>query len=195
MDTTAAVATLACVLSLGCNACLSQRHFEPSGADEPTRVNVHVVVWPEESLVLAHLMLGRYGVPEEVHSDRLVWLARWPWKRIVVSTGPAGTPLEQVVDYRVPPEKLEDVESFSSHLRVDAARGELSSLSDREDYNRLALNLADDVVCGRMTPAQARRFFARTVRLAVTGKSSPYTKRLFFAPLPPESESSRMDRF
>lgn len=163
--------------------------------DRVVRVGVQVVVWPAESLLVAHLMIHRYGRPEEVHADRLVWRSRWPWKRIVVSAGSRAKPLEQVVAYRVPADKLQDLGRFSRRLLVDQARGELSSLSDREDYNRLALNLADEVVRGRRTPEQARRFFVRTVRLSLAGKDGPYTKRLFIAPPLMYPPPSRLERF
>jgi hypothetical protein len=187
---------LVCLLTLACR--LGQPKGWPialAGPDEAVHLKVWVAVWSVQSIAVARLMIGRYGQPEEVHSDRMVWLDRWPWKRIVVSAEASQTPLEQVVDYRVPEGKLRDLQRFSPNLRVDAEQRELSSSSDREDYNRLALNLADDVVGGRLTPAQAKRFFEQTVRLSSAGKSSPYTKRLFFVTLPEEADPARLERF
>jgi hypothetical protein len=188
MKTILAAAFLVPLLALACNS--GQRR-----ADEPVRFNVRVVQWPAASLLAAQSIIERYGQPEEVHADRMVWLAHWPWKRIVVSAGSPQAPLEQIVAYSVPKDKLQDLERFSRNLLVDKTRGELSFLSDREDYNRLALNLADDVVRGRRTSEQARRFFEEAIRLSLAGKSSPYMKTLLFEPLPVEPRPSRLERF
>jgi len=60
---------------------------------------------------------------------------------------------------------------------------DLAARSNSEELNRLCLNLADDIARGRRTPAEARRFYRRTLSLALSGKSSPYMERLVF-PVP-----------
>ena len=157
--------------------------------------SVRVIIWPALPLLLAHRMIDKYGPPDEVYADRLIWRPHWPWKRIVVSSASPSAPLEQVVDYRVPPGKLPALAGFSRGLVVYAEQGELAARGDREEVNRLSLNLADDIVAGRVSPQEARRFFQRVMQLSTAGKSSPYLQRLLFKKLPAQSPPSRMERF
>jgi hypothetical protein len=142
--------------------------------------------WPESPRLLARLMIDEYGPPQRVSADRLEWEARWPWKRISVDAAWATRPLEQVVDYYVPDSQLAELSRFAHGLAVYADRGELAARSDSEELNRLALNLADDILTGRRTPEEAGRFFERSVQLSAAGKSSPYLQRLRFEVTPAE---------
>jgi hypothetical protein len=125
-------------------------------------------------------MVEKYGPPEWIQPGRLEWGTRWPWKRISVDVARPSRPLEQVVDYDVPTSKVGDLRRFPHGLIVYYEEGELAARSDREELNCLTLNLADDIVSGRMTPAQADGFFRSAVRLAAAGKSSAYMDRLIF---------------
>jgi len=135
--------------------------------------------WSPEPRIIARQVMEKYGPPQAVLADRLVWNAHRPWKRIAVYDA-SGAPLEQVVDYDGPVYKLEKPLLFPYGSRVDAFNGELSARGSSEEINRLALNLADDVIHGRRTPQDAYRFYLRTVDLAVAGKSSPYLDHLRF---------------
>ncbi|MBI5622233.1 MAG: hypothetical protein HY924_00495 [Elusimicrobia bacterium] len=135
--------------------------------------------WPKVPRMTASLMIEKYGPPEKVSEGRIEWGRRWPWKRIVVTDHPYS-PLEQAVDYIVPPERVAAFSRFPHGVTVDAAMAELSARSDREELNRLALNLADDIATGKKTPEEAGRFHLKTVKTLSAGKSSPYTERLRF---------------
>lgn len=160
--------------------------------EEPAAIRV--VVWPALPLLVAHRMIDRYGPPDEVYYDRLIWSSHWPWKKIIVRSAALAAPLEQVVDYHVPADKLRPLTLFTRSLVVNAEQGELSVHSDREDINRLTLNLADDIISGRKTPQEARKFFLKIMELSAAGKTSPYTQRLLFKTLP-TPPASRMERF
>jgi len=142
--------------------------------------------WPENARLAARLMMDEYGPPQRASSDRLDWEARWPWKRISVDARQPSRPLEQVVDYYVPDSKLAELMRFSHGLAVYSDRGELAARSDSEELNCLSLNLADDILTGKKTLAEAARFYDRTLALSAAGKSSPYLRRLRFEVTPAE---------
>jgi hypothetical protein len=112
-------------------------------------------------------------------SLRLQWNGVWPWKNIVVQNLPQP-PLQQIVTYRIPADKIGALRKFIHGPLVYPDENELVARDDSEDINRLSLNLADDIAAGRRSPEDAEQFFLRTVRLRAAGKSSPYTERLLF---------------
>jgi hypothetical protein len=146
--------------------------------------------WPQPARNLVMLMLEKYGAPNLSGEDEFAWLNEGPWKRTIVSRIPqdqdaASTGkdyLEQTIDYRVPLRKVADLKRFDPRLQVDAANGELSHRSDSESLNRLAFNLAHEIVLGDKSPAQARGLYAEISELAAAGKASPYLESLIFKP-------------
>jgi hypothetical protein len=142
--------------------------------------------WPQRSQVLVKVMLEEYGEASLVEDDAVIWLNNGPWRKtIVYRTAPyhaAGAPdmdyLQQTIGYAVPADKVADLKLFNKRLEVDPVAGELSSCSDSEGSNYLALNLADEVVQGERGVHDAQEFYSQSVRLAAAGKSSPYTEGL-----------------
>jgi hypothetical protein len=122
-------------------------------------------------------MIEKYGRPQVITANELRWSAVDPWQRIVVHRDRVS-PLEQAVTYGVPKNKVADVRKFRHGVKVVPDEGIVSARSNSETANYLALNLAADIARGKRTPAQADRFFTRTIRLSEAGKSSPYTERL-----------------
>ncbi|MDD5656230.1 MAG: hypothetical protein PHF00_03140, partial [Elusimicrobia bacterium] len=78
---------------------------------------------------------------------------------------------------------------FSTSVVADRTRNELSSISDSEKKNFLALNLADEIVSGWKDPETARRTYDRLLDLDRAGKSSPYLEGLRFQPQPESEET------
>ncbi len=146
--------------------------------------------WPARARSAARLTMARYGMPNEVGEDALVWHANGPWRRTTVHRGSRpryalwGNKdyLENAIGYAVPNRSLEDLARFDENLRVDPATASLSARSESESRNCLALNLADEIINGKRTVAEARAFQARILRLADSGKWSPYLSGLLFAP-------------
>ena len=133
--------------------------------------------WTPAAQRAASVMIEQYGPPQGISSFELRWNGPSPWKRIVIQDEPQS-PLEQVVNYVVPADKLAALNRFPHNLRIYPAEGAVGARSDREDLNLLSLNLADDIATGRTAPEDANRIFARIVRLHEAGKSSPYMERL-----------------
>ena len=150
-------------------------------AATPSTVAGIFAAWPPLAQLQARVMVDKFGPPQESSVVKLQWNGPTPWTRIVVTDHPR-TPLEQVVSYRVPASKLAALAAFHHGLQVHADEETLAARGDSEESNRLALNLANDIVTGKMTPAQADSFFTKEIQLAEAGKASPYTERLLFVP-------------
>jgi hypothetical protein len=140
--------------------------------------------WPKHARAEAMVMLEEYGEPSRFDREALVWEGAAPWKRVVVSRQGCRDEayLEQTIGYRVAQDKAAEIEGFSDLVSVDRAAGELKSCSESESKNYLALNLARDIAAGERSAQDARAFFAKTWRMRVFGRSSPYLKGLLFEP-------------
>jgi hypothetical protein len=122
------------------------------------------------------------------------------WKRIVVRRDAAvhdfpsrhSDYVEQTISYRVPVDKLGELAAFDGSLIPDRGRGELTSRAESEASNYLALNLADEIVSGKKTVPEARRFLSKQSRLSASGKSSTYAEGLLFQQ--PKSDPADPDR-
>jgi hypothetical protein len=143
--------------------------------------------WHQPSAVAGRQLLDEYGVPDDVTPRRLTWNHRGAWKRTEVwdrkpvYLSPVDLAvIKQTVDYQLTVQQAGALLMFSDGLEIDLERGELASRSSREDINYLTLNLADEIVRGDRTVAQAQSEFVRQLRLAAAGKVSPYMTRLLF---------------
>jgi hypothetical protein len=139
--------------------------------------------WSPTAKLVADLMIERYGPPQEISSFRLQWNGVLPWKNIIIQDEQQA-PLQQIVTYHVPADKIDELMKFSHGPLVYPDENELVARGDSEEINRLSLNLADDIATGRKSAEEADRFFQMTVMLQAAGKSSPYLERLLFAEPP-----------
>lgn len=149
-----------------------------------------VAGWQEKSRLAGAALIEKYGAPDEVRSGRVVWYNRDPWKKIVVRDMPApyagaqttelGVVEETVVYGPLRPDQLKLLEAFGSTLSWDEKTGELTARSDSEPVNFLRVNLADEVVSGRLTVEQARDAYARLMALEEAGKTTGYLTGLRF---------------
>ena len=147
--------------------------------------------WPPLTRNAARALIEKYGPPDETSPDRLTWSRRTPWARVVVYRDgpedefpfPHHDFVENTVTYAVPPAKATTLLKFNGSLLIDVAHVTLTSRSDSEEGNVLALNLADELVNGRRTTGSARSAMRRTMEMLAAGRSSPYTDGLLFVPL------------
>jgi hypothetical protein len=170
-----------------------------SAAEQPTAVRPALVMpaespeavimrWPPRARNTAGLMLERYGRPDQFDRDTMVWFNNGEWKRTIVHRrrfhrDPAVVRtdfLEQTIGYLVPNDKIDELRRFNPKLTVSETAGELTFASESEPMNRLAMNLADEIVTGKRGVADARAFYLKTSRLSVSGKSSSYLDALQF---------------
>ncbi len=147
--------------------------------------------WSADAQKAAKGMIMIHGAPDETTPTMLVWHNSGPWKRIVASStvtphnfpGPHPDSVEQVLSYRVPESKFDELARFDGSVNVDRTRGEMSARCDAEFHNILALNLAHDIITGKRSVEGARAFYARVVMIEKMKKQlHPYGLRLNFSP-------------
>jgi len=89
--------------------------------------------------------------------------------------------MEQTIDYRVPPDKFDDLAEFDGSVTAKRTDGELSVKCDRESSNFLAINLANEVAIGKKSAADARAFYASAIKdFALSNNMSPYMQSFQF---------------
>jgi hypothetical protein len=161
-----------------------------SAATTATSIDELVRGWPKTPQESARTVAEKYGLPDEASESFLVWHARGPWKRTVLWRDevehrfptPHKDVLEQVIDYRVPPELASELVAFDGSVVVERTRGELSARCEGEEANFLALNLANDIVTGKLGAAEARDEYTRNMQAFSSGKKPEYMQRLVFQP-------------
>ena len=148
--------------------------------------------WPEESREAAQLVIDKYGEPDEVTESQLTWHQPGPWKRITASKAffqhnfptPHIDAVESVIDYRVPPEKFDDLAKFDGSVIVERTAGEVSARCHDEEANLLALNLMHDIVTGAKSVEDARNYYAKEFLDYRRKLPTPYMQGLQFQPAP-----------
>ena len=144
--------------------------------------------WPAKPQEVGREMIQKYGQPDEVTASMMIWNGKGPWKRTILyrEEVPHSFPmkhtdlLEQFVDYRVPPDRYDELARYDGSVIVERTKGEISARCDKEEMNLLALNLSDDIVKGKRTVEGARDFYAKTAMAFKEGKRDPYTQGLRF---------------
>ena len=156
---------------------------------DPATVEGLISDWPAAPKRGAQQMIERYGPPNEATPTKLFWYRNGPWKRTVVTSdvvthnfpAPHSDFLTQVIDYRVPPEKLEEIGRFDGSCLVDRTSGEAGARCDSEAANTITLNLMHDIVTGATTVDGARETFGETMVAYTLGRPAPYAEGLRFA--------------
>lgn len=153
--------------------------------------NNMMVSWSMDAQKAAKGMMKIHGAPDEATPTMMVWYNTGPWKRIIATNtttphnfpGPHPDSVEQVLSYKVPENKTDELARFDGSVYVDRTRGELSARCDAETHNVLALNLAHDIITGKRSVENARAFYARVVHIEKMKKElHPYTLKLNFSP-------------
>ncbi|WP_052131424.1 hypothetical protein [Planococcus sp. CAU13] len=170
-------------------------HNTDHGGDKGsvTRVDMEQVeaiirLWPETSRMAAEQTIGFYGPPNEATASRLFWFYNGPWKRTVVYRDeiphdfpePHSDMLESVIDYHVPPDKVSDIAAFDGSIIVERTKGEVAARCDLEAANILALNMMHEIVTGKKTVKQARKFTASEMAAYAMNRPAPYAERIQF---------------
>ncbi len=124
--------------------------------------------WPDKPMEVANAVIKKYGAPDEATATMLVWHDNGPWKRTVVYREevahdfpkPHTDIVQQFIDYKVPPDKFDELAAYDGSVIVERTKGELSARCDKEEMNFLALNLAVDIIEGEKTVDEARATYA-----------------------------------
>jgi predicted outer membrane protein len=154
------------------------------------QANKVLSAWEPGPQLAGQEMIAKYGAPQEVTSERMIWHHAGPYKRITLTREqlPHDFPmphmdyLEHTISYNVPPDKTDDVHAFDASITIYRVPGELSARCDLESNNVLTLNLAKDVIDGKKSVEAARKEFGDAVMARTLGKNPPVTAMLQFKP-------------
>ncbi len=166
---------------------------QPPSAEAQAWVAKHLAAWPQRTQRLGAQLVTKYGPPAEATDRQITWYANGPWKRTTLFkeqithnfANAHQDILEQTISYRVPLDKLAPLAEFNGSLVVNRTRGELSSISDGEDTNFLALNVADDLVKGERDVEQAMTYYAQLIRARMIKEPERDLQTLKFTPPKP----------
>jgi hypothetical protein len=144
--------------------------------------------WSESSKSAIESMSAKYGLPNAVTDDMVVWTSAAPFKRIVISKEEVDHQfptqhsdiLTQTINYQVPINKVVELAKFNGSLIVDRTKGEISARNENEEMNILSLNLADKIVRGEMKAEQARREYSKNAEAFASGQTSNLITSLNF---------------
>jgi hypothetical protein len=157
--------------------------------------------WPESTRRLGAQLVTKYGTPAETTASSITWNDKGPWKRTTLHrdgpqhnfAAPHKDVLEQVIHYKVPVDKLAELAQFNRSLVPNLTSGELTSISDSEELNFLALNVADDIIKGERTAEQARTYYAQIVRAKMIREPERDLQKLKFTPPRAAAETADPD--
>ena len=144
--------------------------------------------WPEGSTIAAREIIQKYGDPQEVTSESLIWRNVAPFKKIIVhkSTFNHRFPLmhqdslEHVVDYKAPTNKVDDIWRYNGSVSLDRTKGQMSAFGENEAMNILSLNLAHDIMTGKRGMDNARITYGKETLNFLNGNKTAYTQVLTF---------------
>lgn len=168
---------------------LSQQQDKKGGQDS-AKVEKVIKDWKEKPQKVAREMTKKYGTPQEITEQRLVWHNNGPWKRTELINEeidhefpmPHKDMLMQVISYEVPAEKFDELAEYDGSVIAERTRGELAARCDKEAANFLALNLAHEIVTGERSVEEAREAYGEQIVAFAKGESAPLMEELNFRP-------------
>lgn len=144
--------------------------------------------WPMASQMAIKEQTDLHGKPDEVTPTMVVWHNKGGWKKITITNYETQHHfpvmhtdcMEQVISYKVPPGMGDELAIFDGSVTIDRTQGTIAARCDKEENNILALNLANDIIMGKKTVAEARRSYGEMVMQAKAGNKPAYMKILMF---------------
>jgi len=145
--------------------------------------------WSDTPKNAARALTQTYGQPDQTTTDALSWTSRGPWKRMVVHRDevkhafpvPRTDVVEQVIDLKIPIDKIGAVTQFDGSVVVCRTRGEVAVWGPDERANFGLLNLTQDIASGAKTPDQARQAYADATAQAAAGQQPAIFEKLQFS--------------
>ena len=179
------ILSAASIAVLAFSACTSTNRMSSVSATEAKSM---ISGWPAKTQEVANATMAKYGAPNAVTGNMLVWNNNGPWKKTIIHKEPVqhNFPmphldlLEQFVDYKVPADKYDQMANYDGSVVIARTVGEMSARCDKEEANFLALNLANDIATGKKTVEESRMYYARAIKEMMMGKMDPYIQKLHF---------------
>jgi hypothetical protein len=152
------------------------------------RINMMTDNWPVASRNAINFLTAKYGLPQSISEEMIMWERNSPFKRTVVFKEEVSHQfpmnhsdiLQQTINYRVPNNMISELSKLDGSLIVDRTKGELSARNEKEEMNILSLNLADKIIRGEMGTEEARREYARNAEAFEAGSRGPLVTQLGF---------------
>lgn len=143
----------------------------------------------DEAVEWANKLIDTYGEPDEVTQKRLIWHDNgpWVWTMIVDEAIPHKFPvphedfLYQVASYPVNKDRADDVLKFDGSVILDPVKGLVGSRCHMEQANYITTNMAVEIMEGKRTYAEARKFMAESMK---QNKNREYRNSLQFETQP-----------
>lgn len=187
----AAAFALVGAFSLLISPVVSSHQQKQQEGKPPEQVEKVLQDWKEHPHKVAQDIMRKYGPPDEVTEQRLIWHNTGPWKRTELINEeidhkfplPHKDMLLQVIDFKVPADKFDDIAEFDGSVIVERTRGELGARCDKEPANFLAVNLAHDIATGKHSVEEAKKIYTEQIIAMANGKSAPLTQKLNFEPM------------
>ncbi len=140
-------------------------------ARAPLSAEQVVASWKQTPKEVAQKMISKYGQPQEVTTNRLIWHNNGPWKftELVNEEIPHDFPvphkdmLYQAINYKVDSDRADELLEYDGSIILERTKGEIAARCDKEEANFLAINLANDIATGRKSVEDARRFYAESM--------------------------------
>ncbi len=174
-----------------------------TGTSQQSQVSLQRVTqnWNATARDAAKRMFDKYGAPQEVTANRIVWRDNRPWKSttVVNQDVPHNFPVEhndvliQVLAIDVPAERFTELAQFDGSVTASRTNGELIASCDREENNFIALNLASDLINGKLSVPQARQRLTELASSVKNGQQPNYATDIRFS-LPVSNRTGDPDR-
>ena len=145
--------------------------------------------WPEASKMAVKEITDKYGKPDGVTKDELIWMNKGVWKKICINKKESkhSFPIEHTdmmqtsISYKVPMDVMDELGKFDGSVTFDRTQGIMSARCDKEGNNFLALNLANDIITGKKSVEEARKAYGDIVKEKMNGANPVYMQKLTFA--------------
>lgn len=181
-------AALATASAMKANINRSAANRETNTSADMEQVNEIIQTWGSFPRKAALNTINKYGPPQEATPSQLIWYNNGPWKRTRILRDeiphhfpqPHTDVVENWINYRVPPEKLEELARLDGSLIIDRTRGEAASRCDMEAANFIALNLMHDVINGKTSVKKARQLQGEYALGYLMRRPIPYATGLHF---------------
>ena len=145
--------------------------------------------WPEASRMAVKEINDKYGKPDGITKDELIWMKKGVWEKICISKKETkhSFPIEHTdmmqttINYKVPMEIMDELGKFDGSVTFDRTQGTMSARCDKEGNNFLALNLANDIIIGKKSVEEARKAYGDIVKEKMNGGNPIYMQKLTFS--------------
>ncbi len=168
---------------------MDKMNMDKMKMDKMSMMKPDVSTWPEASRMAVEEITAKYGNPDGITADELIWINRGVWKKICINKSETkhSFPIEHTdmmqttITYKVPEEKMDELGKFDGSITFDRTQGTMSARCDKEANNFLALNLANDIILSKKTVEQARVAYGNIVKEKMKGGNPVYMQKLSFS--------------